>query len=144
MRPLKQIIIHLIHLLVTDHPVLGMDHLLLPTITHLPLLLFLLPPHIPTRDIVIFQLDLHLQTIMDHHHPRHLTLPQAMGTPLLLITPRQVVVGTIPIQLLLLVTEVLRLRVPLLAMEHHPQIPLTVTINPHLLHIILILHTTLP
>jgi hypothetical protein len=144
MLPLKRIIIHRIHLQVKDHQVLDMAHLLLPTTTLLQLLLLL---HIQTRDMVIYQLDLLPRTIM-HHHPRHLTYLQPMDMLLLLLTLRQLVVGIIPIQLLLRATEVLRPRIPLLAMEHHTLIPLTVTvtpttINPHLLHIILILNTTL-
>jgi hypothetical protein len=144
MLPLKRIIIHRIHLQVKDHQVLDMAHLLLPTTTLLQLLLLL---HIQTRDMVIYQLDLLPRTIM-HHHPRHLTYLQPMDMLLLLLTLRQLVVGIIPIQLLLRATEVLRPRIPLLAMEHHPLIPLTVTvttttINPHLRRITLIQDTTL-
>jgi hypothetical protein len=142
MLPLKRMGIHRIHLLVKDHPLLDMDHLL-PTTTH-RLLLLLLRIQIQARDMGIYQLDLHLRIIMHHpHHPRHLTHLQPMDMLLLLLTLRQLVVGIIPIQLLLRATEVLRPRIPLLAMEHHPQIPLITTINPHLLHIILTLHTTI-
>jgi hypothetical protein len=137
MLPLNRIIIHLTHLQMIDHQVLDMAHLLLPTTTHpLP------PLRTRTRDMGIYQLDL-LPRIIMHHPRRHLTFPQAMDMLLLLLTLHQVVVGIIPIQILLRATEVLRPRIPLLAMEHHPQIPLITTINPHLLHIILTLHTTI-
>jgi hypothetical protein len=137
---LKRITIHHIHLLVIDHQVLDMAHHLLLTTT---LLQLLLPLHTRTRDIIIYQLDLRLRIIM-HHHPRHLTHLQPMDITLLLITRLHLAVGTTPTQLPLLAMEVLRLRIPLLAMEHHPQIPLIAMTNPHLLHIILILNTTLP
>jgi hypothetical protein len=139
---LKRITIHHIHLLVIDHQVLDMAHHLLLTTT---LLQLLLPLHTRTRDIIIYQLDLRLRIIM-HHHPRHLTHLQPMDITLLLITRLHLEVGIIRIQLPLLAMEVLRLRIPLLAMEHHPRMSLTVTpttINPHLLHIILTLHTTI-
>jgi hypothetical protein len=141
MLPLKRIIIHRIHLQVIDHLVLGMDHLL-QTTTHS----LLLPLHTRTRDIVIYQLDLRLRIIM-LHPPRHLTHLPPVDIILLLITHRQLVVGIIRIQILHRVTEVLRLRIPLLAMEHHPQIPLMVTttiINLLPRHIILILNTVNP
>lgn len=144
MLPLKRVITHPIHLLVKDHLVLGMDHLLRTTTHPLLPLLLLLHTQIQARDMGIYQLDPLLQaTAMAHllllRHRMHL---RQVHMPLLLLTHRQVEVGIIPIQVLHRVTEALRLRIPLLAMEHHPLIPLIAIINPHLLHIILILNTT--
>jgi hypothetical protein len=140
MPPLKRMIIHHTHLLVKGHPRLDMDHLL-QTTTHLPLLLLL---HTRTRDTATYQLDPRLRIIV-HHHQRHLTFLHRVDMPLLPITLRQVEVGITPIQLQHRVTEVLHPRIPLLAMEHHPLIPLMetpITINPLPRHITLIQDTT--
>jgi len=147
---LKRIVIHLIHLLVIDQPVLATEHLLVkdqlvPDTDHL-LLLITLPLLLHTqariRDTAIYQLDLPLRIIMHHlHQLLHRTRLHRMDMPLLPpVTLRQLEVDII----LILVPAQLRImvhhpQIPLLAMEHHPQIPLIIIINLLLRHIILTL-----